>query len=166
MKFLKRTVHAVSLGLIVESEFVIWVNVVALVVVRSDYKPILTAVYGQQAKLNALEYVKIAEVRTEGTRTYKSTFLSAANYAMASALVQRELKLRGSGGTQFGFVFLSEFYDCSVIRYRSYSNLARIELHDLIEHLQRTHRNLITADSTSSRPPATSLSARIRRSKS
>ena len=166
MKFLKITVHAVSLGLIVESEFVIWVNVVALVVVRSDFKPILTAVYGQQAKLNALEYVKIAEVPTEGARTYKSTFLSAANYAMASALVQRELKLRGSGGTQFGFVFLSEFYDCSVIRYRSYSNLARIELHDLIEHLQRAHRNLSTADSPRNRPHAASLSACSRRSKS
>jgi hypothetical protein len=146
MKFLKVTVHAVSLGLIVESELVIWVNVVALILARSDNKPIATTVYGQQAKLNTLEYVKIVELPTHGTRTYKSTFLSPKNYAMANALVQRELKFRNSVGTQFGFVFLSEFYDCSVIRYRSYSNLVRIELHDLINDLQRTHRNLSTAD--------------------
>lgn len=146
MKCLKITVHAVSLGLIVESDLVIWMNVVALILARSDNKPIATTVYGQQAKLNRLEYVKIVEVPTDGARTYKSTFLSPANYTMARALVQRELKFRNSVGTQFGFVFLSEFYDCSVMRYRSYSNLARIELRDLIKDLQRTHRNLSTAD--------------------
>ncbi len=146
MKFLKITVHAVSLGLIVESELVIWVNVVALILARSDNKPIATTVYGQQAKPNTLEYVKIVELPTHGARTYKSTFSSPTNYAMASALVHRELKFRNSVGTQFGYVFLSEFYDCSVIRYRSYSNLARIELHDLIRDLQRTHRNLSSAD--------------------
>lgn len=156
MKFLKINVHSIPLGLIVESELMIWVNVVALIVARSDYKPILTTVYGQQAKPDAFEYVKIAEVATGGACTYKLRFLSAASHATASTLVRRELKLRNSSGTQFRFVFLSEFYDCSVIRYRSYSNLARIELHDLIEDLQRTHRNLSPADSTSSRPPTAS----------
>lgn len=91
MKFLKINVHAIPLGLIVESELIIWVNVVALIVARSDYKPILTTVYGQQTKLDASEYVKIAEVATGGACTYKLKFLSAANHARPALLFSADL---------------------------------------------------------------------------
>lgn len=166
MKYSKLNIHTVPLGLIVELELTIWTNVIALIAARSDDRPILTIIYGQQAKSNVLGYVKIAEVVTGVAKTYKLNFWSIANPAAASACFQRQLKTIRSNETSFGFLFLSEFYDCSVVRYRSYSNLARIELHDLIEDLQRTHRNLSMADSTLSRPPVASPSARSRRSKS
>lgn len=142
MKFLKIELHALSLGLIVESEFTTWVNVFALVATRSDYTPMLTTVYGQPAKANALRHEKIAEVGTDCQCSYKISSLSVTNSAMSVASNQIKIKFPTMDDTHFGFIFLSELYDSSVVRFRSYSSLARIQLQDLRKDLQRTHRNL------------------------
>lgn len=142
MKFSKIDLHALSLGLIVESEFTVWVNVFALVATRSDYTPILTTVYGQPAKANALRHVKIAEVVTDCQRSYEISSLSVTDYAVLCGSYQSKIKFSKMDDTHFGFIFLSEIYDGSVIRYRSHSNLARIQIQDLRKDLQRTHRNL------------------------
>lgn len=166
MKFSKVNLHAISLGLTVESEFTIWMNVVALSLASSDHSPILTSVYGQRAKGSLPGYVKIAEVGTGVTCVYKWSFLSSPNCKTSGASFQRELRSRRSDDTPFGFVFLSEFYNCSATRYRSYSNLARIELKDLIYELQRTHRNLNSADKCPDIFPVVSPVTRNKRSRS
>ena len=142
MKFSKIYLYALSLGLVVESEFTIWVNVLALVATRSDYTPIFTTVYGQPANANAFANEKIAEVFTDYQCSYEISYLSLTNPPTSRGIYQINSKLFKTDDSHFGFLYLSEFYDGSVIRYRSYSNLARIRLQDLRKDLQRTHRNL------------------------
>lgn len=140
MRFSKINSNVFSLGLIVDSEFAAWSNVIAFVVAQSDYVPISSTVYGQPLKAKDFRYEKILEVRAAGKCSYKIGCLFDCLTPRAS--FQRKAKLRTHDTSHFGFVFLSEFYSGPVIRYRSYANIARIQLHDLRSALQRTHLSL------------------------
>src|ERR1700712_2412365 len=92
MKFSKIHFRALSLGLVVESEFTTWVNVVALVARRSDYTPIMTTVYGQPASANVFKHEKITEVVTCCLRSYEISSLSLTNSALSCGSNQNKFK--------------------------------------------------------------------------
>lgn len=142
MRLSRVNVNIFSMGLIVESEFSAWINVIAFVVMRSDYTPILSSVYGHSVKTKASTYEKIVEVPAVCKFSCNSSYLSPIDYLAFDSCFRSRVKLGANDASCCGFAFLNEFYDEPVIRYRAYANVARMQLHDLRRSLQRTHLNL------------------------